>query len=84
MAHDKFRELLDQTYQWPDFYDFKFIIKSDDKKTLEEKLEGLTITETPSKNGNYTCITARKLIKSTEEVIEIYELAGTVKGVMSL
>lgn len=84
MAEDKFRELLDQSYQWPDYYDFKFIIKTDDKHLLLEKLAGMQLTEHPSKNGNYTSVTARKLIHNTQEIIDVYESAGSVKGVMSL
>jgi hypothetical protein len=84
MDYEKFRELLEQSYQWPDYYDFKFIVKIDDKPKLLEKLDGLTITEKPSKNGNYVAITARKLINITQEVIDLYEAVHTIPGVMSL
>ena len=84
MDNEKFRSLLDESYQWPDFYEFKFIIKTDDKSLITQKLNGFTIHETPSKKGNYTAVSARKLMKSTEEVLEIYELMSTVKGVISL
>lgn len=84
MNHAKFRALLEETYQWPDYYEFKFIIKTDDKHLIISKLVGCTIHETPSKQGNYTSVSVRKLIKTTEEVIEIYELMSTIKGVISL
>ncbi len=84
MNHQKFRDLLDQSYQWPDYYEFKFIVKIDDKMLILEKLEGYHITETPSKKGNYISISARKLITSTQEVIEVYEVISTIKGVISL
>ena len=79
-----FKDLLYQTYQWPDFYDFKFIVKSPDKELVLEKLKGFNIVETPSKQGHYIAVTARKLVKSSDEVIEIYQLVGSIKGVMSL
>lgn len=81
---DKFKELLDSTYQWPDYYEFKFIIKSGDKLLITDKLPGYTIHETPSKQGTYTSISARKLMKSTDEVIKVYEMIGAIKGVISL
>jgi uncharacterized protein len=81
---EKFRELLDQSYQWPDYYDFKFIVKIEEKQELLSKLKGLTISENPSKNGNYVAITARKLINATQEVLDVYEVVSTVKGIMSL
>lgn len=84
MENDKFKELLDQSYQWPDYYEFKFIIKTDDKSQILELLTGFTIHETPSKKGNYTSISARKLMKSTEEVIQVYELISPIKGVIPL
>jgi putative lipoic acid-binding regulatory protein len=80
----KFKELLDSTYQWPDYYDFKFIVKAEQKEQLESLLEGYTISENPSKQGNYVSVTARKLIKETQEVIDTYEKVGSIKGIMSL
>lgn len=80
----KFRDLLDQSYQWPDYYEFKFIVKMDDRGEALAKLEGFLITETPSKKGNYISINARKLMKTTQEVLDVYELMGTIKGIMSL
>lgn len=84
MDNHKFRALLDESYQWPDYYEFKFIIKTDDKHLIIGKLVGFTVHETPSKQGNYTSVSARKLMKSTEEVLEIYTLMSTIKGVISL
>lgn len=80
----KFRELLDESYNWPDFYEFKFIVKAAKKSEVLEKLQGFTIEETPSKNGNYISVSARKLMKSTDEVMDIYDAMSTVQGIMSL
>lgn len=80
----KFRELLDESYQWPDYYEFKFIIKVADKNQVLDKLPGFQITETPSKAGNYISVNARKLMKSTQEVLDVYELMSNVKGIISL
>lgn len=80
----KFRDLLDQSYQWPDYYEFKFIVKIDDRLEALNRLHGFAITETPSKRGNYISINARKLMKTTQEVLDVYELMGTIKGIMSL
>ena len=80
----KFRELLDESYQWPDYYEFKFIVKIDDKDQILNKLPGYTIVETPSKKGNYIAISARKLMKSTQEVLDVYDVMSTIKGIISL
>lgn len=84
MSQEKFRDLLDQTYQWPDFYEFKFIVKTQEKQQVVTLLIGYTITETASAKGNYTSINARKLMKSTQEVLDVYELISKIKGVISL
>lgn len=84
MDNEKFKALLEESYQWPDYYEFKFIIKTDDKSLIIAKLQGFTIHETPSKKGNYTSVSARKLMKSTQEVLEVYELMSTIKGIISL
>ncbi len=82
--NQKFIDLLEGNYQWPDYYDFKFIIKTDDKQLILDKLVGFTVTETPSKKGNYTSVSARKLMNSAQEIVEIYKLMSTIKGVISL
>lgn len=84
MSKEKFQELLDQTYQWPDYYEFKFIVKTDEKSQVLVLLTDFTITETPSAKGNYTSISARKLIKNTQEVLDLYEKVSHIKGVISL
>lgn len=84
MSQEKFRDLLDQSYQWPDYYEFKFIAKAQEKDQIIALLVGFTISETPSAKGNYISVSARKLMKSTQEVLDVYELIGKIKGVISL
>ena len=84
MSVEKFRELLDKSYTWPDYYEFKFIVKMAAKDEVITKLSGFTISETLSKNGNYISISARKLMKSTEEVLDIYSSMSKVSGIISL
>ncbi|MES2527347.1 MAG: DUF493 family protein [Bdellovibrionota bacterium] len=86
MSDEKFRSLLDESYQWPDFYEFKFIVKMEDKDRILVHLDShkFTITEKPSGKGNYISISARKLMKSTDEVIEVYKSMTGIKGLISL
>ncbi len=81
---EKFRSLLDESYQWPDYYEFKFIVKVADKQPVLDILSGYQISEHPSKNGTYVSISAKKLMKSTDEVIDVYVRMSPLKGVMSL
>lgn len=84
MSDEKFRSLLDESYQWPDYYEFKFIVKLEDKDKILAHLSECQISEKHSGKGNYISISARKLIKSTDEIVEIYKLMSGIKGVISL
>jgi hypothetical protein len=84
MSVEKFRDLLDQSYQWPDYYEFKFIIKVEDKDLIMVHLTEYQVVETASAKGTYISISARKLMKSTQEVIDVYEVMSKIKGVISL
>ncbi|MFP5457746.1 MAG: DUF493 family protein [Bacteriovoracia bacterium] len=82
--HEKFRELLDQNYQWPDFYTWKFIVKVDSHDRVVALLVGHEVSIKTSGKGNYVSITSRKFVATTDEVIEVYRLIATIPGVMSL
>ncbi len=84
MSDEKFRNLLDDSYQWPDYYEFKFIVKAEDKEKVLAHLPEFQISEKQSGKGKYISISARKLIKSTEEVVEVYKRMSDIKGVISL
>lgn len=81
---EKFKELLDQSYQWPDYYEFKFIVPLAEKEALKLLLPEFSFHETPSKKGNYVSLSCRKLVKSTHEIIEVYERVSVIKGIISL
>lgn len=82
--HENFRELLDQNYQWPDFYTWKFIVKVEIQNHVLALLDGHEISVKISEKGNYVSITSRKFVKATDEVLEIYSLISKIPGVMSL
>jgi uncharacterized protein len=82
--HLKFRELLDQNYQWPDYYIWKFIVKVENQQAVLDLLKDHEVQIKPSEKGNYVSITARKLVKSTDEVLVLYIDMSKISGVMSL
>lgn len=64
---------------------FKFIVPTDRTKDvldLFDKKDDISTRE--SKNGKYICVTAKRRVKSSEEVLEVYEQASLIKGVMPL
>lgn len=84
MDFGKFKALLDDQMVWPDYYSFKFVVKSGHKDSLLEILEEHSITERQSKNGNFVSITSRKLVHSSDDVVEVYQKASTIEGILSL
>lgn len=80
----KFKALLDEQVNWPDYYVFKFITKTDKKHHLLEVLSDHQIDEKLSRNGKYTSVTGRKLFYSSDEVISVYSQISKVEGIISL
>lgn len=82
----KFKTLLDDQMSWPDYYSFKFVTKT---VNISNLLEVLTVTEgqisqRPSKNGNYTSVTCRKLVESSDDVVALYHEVSKIEGIITL
>lgn len=89
MAELNFDELKKklEKQSWPMVYMFKFIVPSDNQKiALVEGLfeDDAEISMQPSSKGKYTSITARQVMLTAGHVIEIYEKAATIEGIISL
>lgn len=81
---DKFKEKLDQHYAWPSLYIFKFIVPSGKEESVKNLFPQHDTTEKQSKQGNYTSITIKMMMPSSEAVISIYEQASTIEGLIAL
>lgn len=84
MDTTNFRALLEQQTSWPDYYTFKFIIKTERKNQLIQELSEHKIIQKPSRNGKYTSVTSRKLLESPDEVIAVYSKISKIEGVVTL
>lgn len=84
MDFEKFKSLLDEQMNWPDYYSFKFVVKLEHRDNLLELLQEHTISEKSSKQGNYISITSRKLVHSSDDVVEVYQKVSTIEGILSL
>jgi putative lipoic acid-binding regulatory protein len=83
-SREEFIRILDQEHQWPTWYLFKFIVprgKEDEVVALFP--EGDTTVKSSSK-GNYRSVTSKMMMSSAQEVLEIYEKAGHIEGVLAL
>lgn len=81
----KFRDKLAETLTFPSVYMFKFIVSSELRKiALVENLfdPGTDIHRKESGKGSYTSVTARQVVISVDEIIEIYRKAGKIEGLI--
>ena len=88
MEEVKFRELLEQNYTWPALYMFKFICPADNEAIarLQQLFdpEVAEISLRPSSKGNYVSFTVKELMLSVEAVLQRYEQARGIPGLISL
>ena len=85
----RFKKLFEQLEQeeWPRLYYFKFIAPSDSRTiALVTSLfeDENNITMRPSRKGNYTSISVKEVMMDADAVIQVYEKAAQIKGVISL
>jgi uncharacterized protein len=79
-----FREKLDQHHSWPSLYVFKFIVPSGKEEEVKKLFPLHTTTEKPSKQGNYISITIQMMMPSSDAVIDIYQKASHIEGIVAL
>lgn len=70
---DNLRERLDQHYQWPADYTFKFVIPVDLRRQLEFLFEGEELQWRASRSAKYLSMTLVKSMPSSAAVLAIYE-----------
>ena len=83
-SYQPFRDKLEKEHAWPGEYMFKFIVPKGKEKELAKRLPGLEFNLKKSSRGNYISFTARVIIESTDEVIQIYEEAHKIEGLIAL
>lgn len=84
---DGLRSKLEEDKDWPKLYLFKFIIPNDNKKlAMTEALFGgeAQVTLNKSRTGKYISVSAKEMMISADEVIQRYEKANQIEGLISL
>jgi hypothetical protein len=71
---------------WPSVYFFKFILPNENEKItqLSALFENSELKLQPSRNGKFISISSKEVMLNAEKVIEIYEKASLIKGIISL
>lgn len=85
---DELRKKLEESINsFPYIYMFKFIIKSDNRTMAMVEVifdDDADIIQKQSAKGNYISITVKQVVMSVDEIINIYEKAAAIEGVISL
>jgi putative lipoic acid-binding regulatory protein len=84
---DKLKAQLD-LMEWPNLYLYKFIIPNENEKLAKVTAlfdgETAEISYHESGKGNYVSISVKEVAVSVEQIIEKYQKASEIKGVISL
>lgn len=81
---ETFKEKLEANGQFPMLYMFKFIVPSGQEHEVEAIFPKNEITLKPSSGGKYISTTIQVMVESADEVINYYEQASSIEGVISL
>lgn len=79
-----FREKLDQHYAWPSLYMFKFIVPAGKEEDVKRLFPRHTSSEKHSKEGKYTSVTVQMMMPSSDAVVNVYEQASAIEGLIAL
>ena len=82
------KEKLEATHNFPEDYQFKFIVLNEEKKITEiyrvfDDMQ-FTLKTRDSKNAKYTSLSITAFVLDAEQVISVYKKVGEIEGVMSL
>ncbi|MES2800113.1 MAG: DUF493 domain-containing protein [Bacteroidota bacterium] len=83
---DKLKLQLEEE-EWPAVYLFKFIVPNDDHKlALISAMfdDSSEIVLHQSANGNYVSVSVKEMMLDVDSIIEKYQKAAEIKGVISL
>jgi uncharacterized protein len=79
-----FKDKLDQQHEWPSMYMFKFIVPKAQEIQVIRLFPKNQVQSRASSAGNYISVTATVMMGSSNEVIEIYQKAYKIEGVIAL
>lgn len=84
MNTEKFKSLLDEKYEWPCHYTFKFVVNTTSENELASFFETDQVEKKSSRTGKYISFTVKKEMHSSDDVIAVYTEVSKVEGIVSL
>ena len=86
MSQDQksFIAALENHYDFPTEYTFKFIVPKDKVEDFRSMFERDKLNSKVSKKGNYLSFTLVKTVENSQKVLDVYTEVASIKGVISL
>lgn len=81
---ETFKQRLDENHEWPCEYTFKFIIPACALDEIKSMLSDINFSTRESKGGKYISITAIIIANGSDEILQIYQKASTIEGIICL
>lgn len=85
-TYDKLRAQL-ELQEWPNLYLFKFIVPNTTHAVAQVTGLFSDVAElyfNESKTGKFVSVSAKEVMISVDAIIEVYEKAGKIEGIVSL
>ncbi|WP_291782273.1 DUF493 family protein [Cecembia sp.] len=79
-----FKEKLEAQTAFPTLYMFKFIVLNGREDQVAALLPNNKMTLKESSKGKYVSATIKAMMPNAEAILEVYERASKIKGVISL
>lgn len=81
---DAFKEKLEAQISFPSLYMFKFIVLNGRENEVASLLPNNKMTLKESSKGKYVSATIKAMMPNSEAILEVYERASKIEGVISL
>ncbi|WP_026950746.1 DUF493 domain-containing protein [Algoriphagus mannitolivorans] len=79
-----FKEKLEAVGQFPMLYMFKFIVPKGQEQEIAKLFPKNEISLKPSSGGKYVSTTIQMMVDSSDQIMDIYEQASSIEGVIAL
>ena len=80
----RIKQLLNSNHDFPTHYMFKFIVPQDKEQEVRNIFPYETVRLNFSKRGKYISLTVELLMESAEAVLQVYEAAYKIEGLIAL
>ncbi|GGF34779.1 hypothetical protein GCM10011339_23830 [Echinicola rosea] len=79
-----FKEKLEEQTSFPALYMFKFIVPSGKEDEVKDLLPKHEVVFKESAKGTYVSATIKAMMKDSQSIIDVYDRASKIEGIISL